>query len=71
LTGLLLDGLSNTEIARGLDISAYIVQDHVKAVLGKLGVHSKRELIAGMLGQRLSSQAPARRRHTPARGQRR
>ncbi|MFL6123844.1 LuxR C-terminal-related transcriptional regulator [Actinophytocola sp.] len=53
LAGLLLDGLSNTEIARGLDISAYTVQDHVKAVLGKLGVHSKRELIAGVLGQRL------------------
>jgi DNA-binding CsgD family transcriptional regulator len=53
LAGLLIDGLSNTEIGRALGISGYTVQDHVKAILGKLGVHSKRELIAGILGQRL------------------
>jgi DNA-binding CsgD family transcriptional regulator len=53
LAGLLIDGRSNSEIARALDLSAYTVQDHVKAILGKLGVHSKRELIAGILGQRL------------------
>jgi hypothetical protein len=39
--------------AARLYISRYTVQDHVKAVLDKLGVHSKRELIAGLLGQRL------------------
>lgn len=53
LARLLLDGLPNTEIAQQLYISTYTVRDHVKAVLDKLGVHSKRELIASILGQRL------------------
>jgi DNA-binding CsgD family transcriptional regulator len=50
---LLLAGLPNSEIARQLDISPYTVQDHVKAVLDRLGVHRKRELVAGILGRRL------------------
>lgn len=53
LARLLLDGLPNTEIAQRLYISTYTVRDHVKAVLDKLGVHSKRELIASILSQRL------------------
>ncbi len=53
LAHLLLDGLPNTEIAQRLYISTYTVRDHVKAVLDKLGVHSKRELIASILSQRL------------------
>jgi DNA-binding NarL/FixJ family response regulator len=53
LARLLLDGLPNTEIAQQLYISTYTVRDHVKAVLDKLGVHSKRELIASILSQRL------------------
>jgi DNA-binding CsgD family transcriptional regulator len=53
LARLLLDGLPNTEIAQQLHISIYTVRDHVKAVLDKLGVHSKRELIASILSQRL------------------
>ncbi|MGH3822188.1 MAG: LuxR C-terminal-related transcriptional regulator [Pseudonocardiaceae bacterium] len=53
LARLLLDGLPNTEIARRLYISTYTVRDHVKAMLDKLGVHSKRELIASVLSQRL------------------
>ncbi|MGH3899184.1 MAG: LuxR C-terminal-related transcriptional regulator [Pseudonocardiaceae bacterium] len=53
LARLLLDGLPNTEIAHQLYISTYTVRDHVKAVLDKLGVHSKRELIASILSQRL------------------
>ena len=53
LARLLLDGLPNTEIAQQLHISTYTVRDHVKAVLDKLGVHSKRELIASILSQRL------------------
>ncbi|MGH3540226.1 MAG: LuxR C-terminal-related transcriptional regulator [Pseudonocardiaceae bacterium] len=36
-----------------MHISTYTVRDHVKAVLDKLGVHSKRELIASILSQRL------------------
>jgi DNA-binding CsgD family transcriptional regulator len=53
LARLLLDGLPNTEIAQQLFISTYTVRDHIKAVLDKLGVHSKRELIASILSQRL------------------
>ncbi|HEV7449821.1 MAG TPA: LuxR C-terminal-related transcriptional regulator [Pseudonocardiaceae bacterium] len=53
LARLLLEGLPNTEIAQRLYISIYTVRDHVKAVLDKLGVHSKRELIASILSQRL------------------
>ncbi len=53
LARLLLDGLPNNEIAQRLYISTYTVRDHVKAVLNKLGVHSKREFIASILSQRL------------------
>lgn len=53
LARLLLDGLPNTEIAQRLYISTYTVRDHVKAVLDKLGVHSKRELIASILSPRM------------------
>jgi DNA-binding NarL/FixJ family response regulator len=49
----LFAGLPNSEIARQLDISPSTVQDHVKAVLDKLGVHGRRELVAGILGRRL------------------
>lgn len=52
LAHLLLDGLPNTEIAQRLYISTYTVRDHVKAVLDKLGLHSKRELIASILSPR-------------------
>lgn len=53
LARLLLAGLPNSEIARQLYISPHTVGDHVKAVLDKLGVHSKRELVAGILSQQL------------------
>jgi DNA-binding CsgD family transcriptional regulator len=43
---LLARGLSNTEIAAGLVLSLYTVQDHVKSLFEKTGVTSRRELVA-------------------------
>ena len=49
LAKLVLEGLSNVEIAKRLFLSPHTVGDHIKAILEKVGTHSKRELIAGLL----------------------
>jgi DNA-binding CsgD family transcriptional regulator len=50
LASLVLEGLTNREIAERLFLSPYTVGDHLKAILEKVGAHSKRELIASALG---------------------
>lgn len=47
---LLLRGETNRAVSRSLRISAHTVQDHVKAVFDKVGVGSRGELVARLLG---------------------
>ncbi len=46
-----MHGRSNDEIAQRLSLSQYTVGDHMKAILSKVGAHSKQEFIASVLGQ--------------------
>lgn len=46
VTGLLARGLSTREIAGNLGITSHTVKDHVKAILVKVGVRSRRQLVA-------------------------
>jgi len=44
---LLTDGLTNEEIARALFLSVNTIKTHLKAIYGKMGVHTRREATAG------------------------
>ena len=51
VTALLLNGLSSDNIAAALFVSVHTVRDHTKAVFGKVGVHSRRQLAAALGGE--------------------
>lgn len=46
VTRLVLQGASTSQIAHDMTVSAHTVQQHLKSIFDKTGVHSRRDLVA-------------------------
>jgi DNA-binding CsgD family transcriptional regulator len=51
VAGLVIDGLSTSDIAAAMFISAHTVRDHLKAIFAKVGVSRRSDLVAALAGQ--------------------
>ncbi len=60
MTLLVCRGLSTREIAERLYITMNTVQDHLKSIFDKVGVRSRRELVASILQEQYLPRAMAR-----------
>ena len=54
LLELVIGGLETGQIAARLSISPHTVQDHLKTIFDKVGAHSRRELVGGLVAIRES-----------------
>jgi DNA-binding CsgD family transcriptional regulator len=59
VTRLTMRGLSTQEMAAALGVTSYTVQDHLKSVFDKVGVRSRRELVAQLFLQQCAPRLAA------------
>ncbi len=48
---LIIEGRPTDDIAASLFLSPHTVRDYTKAIFGKVGVHTRRDLAASLTGQ--------------------